>query len=376
MSKRDFYDVLGVAKTASDADIKKAYRKAAMDSHPDRNQDDPKAEANFKDINAAYEVLKDSEKKAAYDAYGHAAFEGGGGGGAGFNARDFGSAFHDIFDDLYKNFGGGGRERSYQSRGADLRYNMTIDLEDAFHGKSERLENIQGTVPCNLCDGTGGEDGSKPSKCPTCNGMGKVRAQQGFFTMERACPTCSGQGQIVTNPCKACLGTGKTSKPRTLNVKIPPGVETGTRIRLSGEGEAGERGGSAGDLYIFIQVSDHNLFEREGAHLYCAVPISITQATLGGEVEIPNIDGGRSRVKIPSGTQTGKQLRLTGKGMPILNGAGTGDLYLELVVETPINLTAKQKDLLKDFAKETAQNNPQGENFFGKVKKFWEEIKS
>ncbi|PIB26600.1 molecular chaperone DnaJ [Amylibacter kogurei] len=377
MSKRDYYEILGVAKGASESELKKAYRKKAMELHPDRNQDNPEAEAQFKEANEAYDVLKDPEKKAAYDNYGHAAFEGGMGGGGGFRGQgDFGSAFSDVFDDLFGDFmggnrGGGGRRAT---RGSDLRYNLNVSLEEAFTGKQQTIS-VNASASCDTCSGTGAANGSEPSGCPTCSGMGKVRAQQGFFTVERTCPTCSGRGEIVTNPCKTCSGTGQTQRERSLSVNIPAGVETGTRIRLANEGEAGTRGGPSGDLYIFINVADHELFEREGSNLFCRVPVSMRTAALGGEIEVPNIDGGKSRVKVPAGAQSGKQMRLKGKGMPALRGHGSGDLYLEIAVETPVNLTAKQKELLKEFDELSVDNNPESSNFFGKVKSFWDGMK-
>jgi len=380
MSKRDFYEVLGVSKQASESELKKAYRKKAMELHPDRNKDNPEAEAKFKDVNEAYNVLKDDDKKAAYDRYGHAAFEGGGtgpgfgqGGGPG---GDFSSAFSDVFEDLFGDFTGGGRRPGGQraTRGSDLRYNLRISLEDAFSGK-HRTISVQSSVACNSCNGTGAEGGAEPSNCPTCSGMGKVRAQQGFFTVERTCPTCNGRGQIINNPCKSCAGAGRKQKDRSLSVNIPAGVETGTRIRLSGEGEAGLRGGPSGDLYIFIEVMDHQIFERDSQNLFCRIPVSFATAALGGEIEAPTIDGGRSRVKIPAGSQTGKQMRLRGKGMPALRGGPSGDLYIELAIETPVNLTAKQKELLTEFDGLGADNNPEGTNFFSKVKTFWDSMK-
>lgn len=379
MSKRDYYELLGVSKGASEAEIKKAYRKKAMELHPDRNQDNEQAEAQFKEVNEAYDVLKDADKKAAYDAYGHAAFEGGMGGGprgaGGFGGADFGSAFSDVFDDLFGDImgrGGGGGNRA--ARGSDLRYNLQVDLEEAYKGKQETIS-VNSSQACDSCSGTGAAGGSQPSSCPTCSGMGKVRAQQGFFTVERTCPTCSGRGEIVTNPCQTCSGSGRTQRERSLSVNIPAGVETGTRIRLQGEGEAGMLGGPAGDLYIFINVVDHELFEREATNLFCRVPVSMAKAALGGEVEVPNLDGGKSRVKIPAGSQSGKQMRLKGKGMPALRGSGYGDLYLEIAVETPVNLTSKQKDLLREFEEMSKDNNPEGESFFGKVKHFWDGMK-
>ena len=382
MSKRDYYDVLGTSKGASADEIKKAYRKKAKELHPDRNADNPDAENQFKEVNEAYDCLKDPEKKAAYDRFGHAAFEGGMGGGPrgghpGGNG-DFASAFSDVFDDLFGDFmggrgGGGGGRRA--ARGADLRYNLRVTLEEAFTGVQKTIK-VPSTVACGECDGSGAEGGSEPTTCPTCSGMGKVRAQQGFFTVERTCPTCSGMGQIIKNPCKACGGHGRVHKDRSLSVNIPAGVETGTRIRLSGEGEAGMRGGPAGDLYIFIDVARHDLFEREDMNLFCRVPVSMTTAALGGDIEVPTIDGGRSRVKIPSGSQSGRQMRLRGKGMPALRGAGSGDMFIELAVETPVNLSSKQKELLREFENLSDDNNPESSNFFGKVKGFWDSMKS
>lgn len=381
MSKRDFYEVLGASKGASDAELKKAYRKKAMELHPDRNKNNPEAEAQFKEVNEAYEVLKDGDKKAAYDRFGHAAFEngmGGGGqrGGFGGQGGDFSSAFSDVFEDLFGDFmGGGGRGGPQRaSRGSDLRYNLRVSLEEAFSGK-QRTISVQSSVACDNCNGSGAEGGAEPSSCPTCSGMGKVRAQQGFFTVERTCPTCNGRGQIITNPCRSCAGAGRQQKERSLSVNIPAGVETGTRIRLAGEGEAGLRGGPSGDLYIFIEVRDHQIFEREGQNLYCRIPVSFGTAALGGEIEAPTIDGGRSRVKIPAGSQSGKQMRLRGKGMPALRGGGAGDLYIELAIETPVNLSSKQKELLREFEGLSKENNPESVDFFSKVKSFWDGMK-
>ncbi|TRD22641.1 molecular chaperone DnaJ [Palleronia caenipelagi] len=380
MAKRDYYDVLGVSKGASADEIKKAYRGKAKELHPDRNSDNPNAEAQFKEVNEAYEILKDAEKKAAYDRFGHAAFEGGMGGGrpgGGYGQQgDFASAFSDVFDDLFGDFMGqrrGGGQRA--SRGSDLRYNLRISLEDAYNGLQKTI-NVPTAVSCGTCEGTGAEGGAEPATCPTCSGMGKVRAQQGFFTVERTCPTCSGAGQIVKNPCNNCGGAGRVQKERALSVNIPKGVETGSRIRLSGEGEAGLRGGPSGDLYIFIEVTPHQLFSREGEHLFCQVPVSVATAALGGDIEVPTIDGGRSRVKVPAGAQTGKQMRLRGKGMPLLRSTATGDMYIELAVETPVNLTARQKELLREFEELSEENNPQSSGFFRKVKTFWDGMKS
>ena len=384
MAKRDYYETLGVAKGASADEIKKGYRTKAKELHPDRNADNPNAEAQFKEANEAYEVLKDPEKKAAYDRYGHAAFEGGMGGGGGHRGGgfggggqgDFSSAFSDVFDDLFGDFmggqrGGGGRRAA---RGADLRYNLGITLEDAYRGMQKSI-NVPTSVACDSCNGSGSEGGAEPTTCPTCSGMGKVRAQQGFFTVERTCPTCSRMGQIVKNPCKSCRGAGRVEKDRALSVNIPAGVETGTRIRLAGEGEAGMRGGPSGDLYIFIEVQDHKLFERDGPNLFCRVPVSMSTAALGGSIEVPTIDGGRGRVQIPAGSQSGRQMRLRGKGMPPLRGGGTGDMIIELAVETPVNLTSRQKELLQEFEKESSNNNPESSSFFSSVKSFWDSMK-
>ncbi len=380
MAKRDYYEVLGISRGASADEIKKAYRQKAKELHPDRNADNPDAESQFKEANEAYEVLKDGEKKAAYDRFGHAAFENGMGGGqrggyGGGNA-DFASAFSDVFDDLFGDFMGGrqGGGRNRATRGNDLRYNLKITLEEAFGGLQKTI-NVPTSVACDSCNGTGAEGGSEPVTCPTCSGMGKVRAQQGFFTVERTCPTCSGMGQTIKNPCKSCHGAGRTEKNRSLSVNIPAGVETGTRIRLAGEGEAGLRGGPSGDLYIFIEVAPHKLFERDGTNLYCRVPVSMASAALGGDIEVPTIDGGRSRVKIPEGSQTGRQMRLRGKGMPALRSGGVGDMFIELNVETPVKLSAKQKELLREFADLGEENNPLSSTFFSSVKSFWDSMK-
>lgn len=385
MAKRCYYEVLGVARGAAPDEIKKAYRRKAKELHPDRNQDNQNAEAGFKEVNEAYDCLKDDQKKAAYDRFGHAAFENGGGGfgggGRGAHPGDFGSAFADVFEDLFGDMMGGRRAgggRSRAQRGQDLRYNLGVSLEEAYSGLQKTIR-VPGSVACGECEGTGAEGATQPVACPTCAGMGKVRAQQGFFTVERTCPTCGGQGQIVKNPCKACHGAGRVEKERTLSVNIPAGVETGTRIRLAGEGEAGMRGGPSGDLYIFIEVREHPIFLREGKTLACQVPVSMATAALGGEVEVPIIDGGRSRVKVPAGSQSGRQMRLRGKGMPPLrHGPGAagehGDMLIELTVETPVNLTPRQRELLREFEAEKADNSPQSDSFFNKVKGFWDDM--
>ncbi|RYH04164.1 molecular chaperone DnaJ [Salipiger sp. IMCC34102] len=382
MAKRDYYETLGLAKGADAAAIKKAYRQKAKELHPDRNTDNPRAEEQFKEANEAYEVLKDADKKAAYDRYGHAAFEGGMGGGGGGprgpqGQGDFASAFSDVFDDLFGDFMGGQRAgggRTRAARGADLRFNLRVKLEDAYSGLQKTIT-VPTAVTCGNCHGTGADDGSEAVTCPTCSGMGKVRAQQGFFTVERTCPTCNGAGQTVKNPCHVCHGAGRVEKEKSLSVNIPAGVETGTRIRLAGEGEAGMRGGPAGDLYIFIEVEDHKIFERESTNLFCRVPVSIASAALGGEIEVPTIDGGRSRVKIPEGSQSGRQMRLRSKGMPALRGGATGDMFIELAVETPVNLTSRQKEILREFDTLSKDNNPQGSSFFKSVKGFWDSMK-
>lgn len=381
MAKRDYYEILGATRGASAEELKKAYRTKAKELHPDRNSDNPNAEAQFKEVNEAYDVLKDADKKAAYDRYGHAAFEGGSGrGGPGAAGQgDFASAFSDVFEDLFGDFmggqrGGPGGARSRAQRGSDLRYNLRVTLEEAFTGAQKTI-NVPGSTTCEACRGSGAEGGAEPVTCPTCSGMGKVRAQQGFFTVERTCPTCSGAGRIVKNPCKSCHGAGRIERERALSVNIPAGVETGTRIRLTGEGEAGMRGGPAGDLYIFIEVREHAIFQRDGIHLFCRVPVTFTAAALGGEVEVPTIEGGRSRVRVPAGAQTGKQMRLRAKGMPALRGGGTGDMLIELAVETPVNLTARQKELLREFEALSSENHPEGSSFFSKVKGFWDGMK-
>ncbi len=381
MSKRDFYEVLGVAKGASPEDCKKAYRKLAMQFHPDRNPDDPKAEEKFREVNEAYDVLKDEQKRAAYDRYGHAAFEQGGpGGGGGFGfggggGSPFGGGFADIFDEMFGEFMGGRRGGAQAARGADLRYNMDISLEEAFSGKSAEIR-VPTSVPCEDCKGTGGAGGSAPVDCGTCRGAGKVRATQGFFTIERTCPTCQGMGKVIKDPCKSCGGSGRTRKDKTLSVTIPAGVEDGTRIRLAGEGEAGMRGAPNGDLYIFLAVNPHRLFQREGANIHCRVPIPMVTAALGGTIEVPTIDGNRAKITIPTGTQTGNQFRLRGKGMSVLRSQARGDMFVEAVVETPVNLTKRQEELLREF--ETAggkETNPQTTGFFAKVKELWDDLK-
>jgi molecular chaperone DnaJ len=376
MEKRDYYEVLGVGRDADADSLKKAYRKLAMQFHPDRNPGDAEAEAKFKEAAEAYEVLKDPQKKGAYDRFGHAAFEGGAGPGAGAGGFDFASGFSDIFDEVFGDFMGGraGGGRS-AGRGADLRYNLEISLEDAFNGRSVEIR-VPTSVECEACSGSGAEGGAKPTTCGTCSGYGKVRSQQGFFTIERTCPSCGGHGQVIDDPCRACSGNGRVHKEKTLSVNIPAGVDDGTRIRLADEGEAGMRGAPAGDLYIFLQVKPHELFEREGSDIFCRVPIPMTTAALGGSVDVPTIDGTVAKVTVPEGAQSGQQFRLRNKGMSVLNAKGRGDMYIETVVETPVQLTRKQKELLREFeeAGGSRPHSPQSEGFFSRVKEFWEDL--
>jgi molecular chaperone DnaJ len=372
---QDFYELLGVGRTASPDDIKKAFRKLAMQHHPDRNQGNKDAEKKFKELNHAYDILKDADKRAAYDRYGAAAFEGGHGPGGpgGFNAQgfDFGSVFGDIFDEMFNGGrGGGGRPGGRADmRGQDLRFNLEITLEQAYGG-TEATVRVPSSVACEACHGSGAEPGSKPQQCPTCHGRGRVRAQQGFFTVERTCHTCHGVGQVIDKPCKVCAGQGRVRREKTLKVAIPAGVEDGTRIRLTGEGEAGTRGGPAGDLYVFLSVRRHTLFEREGPDVHCRVPISMVQATLGSAIEVPTLDGKAARINVPAGAQNGHQFRLRGKGMPIMRSSQRGDMYIEINVETPTNLTSKQKELLKEFEK-AGKTSPEAEGFFTKVKEMF-----
>ncbi len=374
----DYYETLGVERGADEKAIKSAFRKAAMKYHPDRNPGDAEAEQKFKEAGEAYEILSDPQKRAAYDQYGHAAFQNGGGangfgGGAhGFNA----SSFADVFDDIFGEFMGGARGGARRSpgRGSDLKFTVEVTLEEAYRGKKATV-----TVPtmegCDVCSGSGAKPGTSPTNCGTCGGVGRVRAQNGFFMVERACPTCGGQGRTIEDPCGNCGGQGRVRREKTLEVDIPPGVEDGTRIRLAGEGEAGMRGGGAGDLYLFISVAPHELFEREGADLYCALPIPMTTAALGGDIEAPTICGGRVQIKIPEGAQTGKRFRLRGKGMNSIRSATVrGDLYVELVVETPVRLNAKQKDLLRQFCEAGGGDCPQSKGFFDQAKDFWERV--
>ena len=370
---RDYYEILGVSRGCDDAALKSAFRKAAMEHHPDRNQGNKDAEKKFKELNHAYDILKDPDKRAAYDRYGAAAFEGGHGPGGpgGMNGQgfDFGSVFGDIFEDMFGGGRGGRPGARGDMRGQDLRFNLDITLEQAYGG-TEATVRVPSSVSCEACHGSGAEAGSKPHQCPTCHGRGRVRAQQGFFTVERACPACHGAGQVIDKPCKVCAGQGRVRREKTLKVNIPAGVEDGTRIRLSGEGEAGTRGGPAGDLYVFLTVRRHALFEREGPDVHCKVPISMVQATLGGSIEVPTLDGKAARINVPAGAQSGHQFRLRAKGMPIMRSTQRGDMYIEVTVETPTNLTAKQKELLKEFEK-AGKTSPEAEGFFTKVKEMF-----
>ncbi len=375
MADRDFYEILGLSKNASDSEIKKSYRKLAMKYHPDRNQGNKEAEKKFKEASAAYEILKDPEKRSAYDQFGHDAFRQGGQGGAqGFG--DFAGGFSDIFEEF---FGGGFGQSSRQrgpARGSDLRYNMTVSLQEAYNGKKTEIR-IPGYTSCNACNSTGSTDKSGPSTCSTCDGHGKVRSTSGFFSIERPCPTCGGEGYSIKNPCLKCNGSGQVKKQKTISVSIPAGVDTGTRIRISGEGEPGQKGAGNGDLYIFVQVQKDNLFEREEENIFCQIPISITTAILGGEIEVPTIDGKKARLTIPSGTQSETQFRLRGKGMSILRQSRRGDMYVETNVEIPVNLNSKQKSILKEFENEggtSKSHNPKSQSFFKKIKEVWEDL--
>jgi molecular chaperone DnaJ len=349
--------------------VKAAFRRLAKEHHPDANPGDNACEHRFKEVNEAYDVLKDEQKRAAYDRFGHAAFENRGMGARG-NAFDFAASFTDVFDDLFGEFMGG-RRGQRSNRGGDLRYNLEITLEDAFRGRPVQIR-VPTAVACENCEGSGAAPGTQPETCPTCAGHGKVRAQQGFFTIERTCPNCRGAGRVVRNPCKTCAGVGRVKKERTLSLDIPQGVEEGTRIRLSGEGQAGLNGGPPGDLYVFLSVKPHSIFQRDGNDLHCRVPIGIVTAALGGVIEVPSLDGGTVKFQIPEGTQSGKQFRARGKGMPVLKGGGAvGDLYVEVQVETPVKLTRKQKELLRAFASEAMEGSqPASETFFARVREF------
>ena len=380
MAKTDYYDLLNCSKTASADELKKAYRKLAMQYHPDRNPGNKDAEHKFKEINEAYDVLRDEQKRAAYDRYGHAAFENGGGGGARQGGFDFSfgsGGFADIFDEMFGDFMGNRRGGgSNAGRGADLRYNLEISLEDAFRGNQTTVR-VPTSVACDSCKGSGAEGGQAPVSCSTCSGAGKIRAQQGFFTIERSCPSCHGAGRVIKDPCKGCGGAGRVRREKTLQVSIPAGVEDGTRIRVAGEGEAGLRGGQAGDLYIFLAIAPHRFFQRDGANIHCRVPLPVTTAALGGTIEVPTIDGGRAKVTVPPGTQTGQQFRLKARGMSVLRATARGDMFIQAMIETPMNLTKRQQELLREFEKAGTMEttHPESEGFFAKVRELWADLK-
>ncbi len=378
MAKQDYYATLGIERGADPETIKKAYRKLAMQFHPDRNPGDSAAEHKFKEVSEAYDILKDEQKRAAYDRFGHAAFENGGGGRAGGGFDFTAAGFADIFDEMFGEFVGGGRRGAQaRGRGADLRYNLEISLEEAFSGKQATVR-VPSSVACDACSGSGGEKGAQPINCPTCHGHGRVRATQGFFTIERTCQACNGAGKVIEKPCKVCGGAGRVHKERTLNVNIPAGVEEGTRIRLAGEGEAGVRGAPPGDLYIFLAVAPHRMFQRDGADIHCRVPIPMTTAALGGAIEVPTIEGKRAKVSVPAGTQNGAQFRLKSKGMSVLRSPSRGDMYVEIMVETPVALTKKQQEILREFEAAGGgkkSHSPESEGFFAKVKELWDDLK-
>ena len=373
MAKADYYELLGVSKTATEAELKSAFRKLAMKHHPDKNPGDAAAEAKFKELNEAYQTLSDPQKRAAYDRFGHAAFENGGmGGGPGFG-NDFASSMADIFEDLFGDLSGrrGGRRPDGRERGSDLRYNLEITLEEAYKGKTATLK-VPTSITCDACAGSGAKPGSKPKTCSTCGGQGRVRASQGFFSIERTCPSCGGRGETIDDPCRSCGGAGRVTRERTLSVNVPAGVEDGTRIRLAGEGEAGLRGGPSGDLYIFLSIKPHPFLQRDGADLFCRVPVSMVTASLGGDLTVPVLDGQEVAVKVPEGTQTGKQIRLRGRGMPVLRAREQGDLYIQIVVETPQQLSPRQKELLREFERESSKDTqPESAGFFSKVRDFF-----
>ncbi len=377
MAKQDFYEILGVSKSADADELKRAYRKLAMQYHPDRNSGDKTSEQKFKDLNEAYDVLKDDQKRAAYDRFGHAAFENGSRGPGDFGfAGGFSGGFADIFEEMFGAMGTARRGQAAPSRGSDLRYNLEIGLEEAFRGKQTAVR-VATLVPCDTCKGNGAEPGSRPTSCRTCHGHGRVRAQQGFFTIERTCPSCQGSGQVIEKPCKSCGGQGRVRREKTLSVNIPPGVEDGTRIRLAGEGEVGLQGAAPGDLYIFVSIAQHAIFQRDGANIFCRVPIPMATAALGGTIEVPTVEGSRTRVTVPPGTQSGHQFRLRGKGMTVLRSSVRGDMYIHAVIETPMNLTKKQQELLREFEKagESRKTNPESEGFFARVKEFFEDLR-
>jgi len=372
MAKRDYYEVLGINKSASADQIKSAYRKLAVKYHPDKNKGDKGSEEKFKEASEAYHVLSNAERKQNYDNFGHAAFENGGGGRGGFGNFDFSSSFSDIFEDFFgEGFGGGRRSRRSNNRGSDLRYDLSITLEEAYSGKKQDIK-FSTSEKCTTCKGSGSKPGTSASSCSMCGGHGQVRSSQGFFTVQQTCPQCSGSGEQITNPCSECSGQGKRQASKRLSVTIPKGVDDGTRIRLSGKGEAGTKGAGSGDLYLFINVYSHDLFKRSDENLFFECPISIADAALGTSIEIPTIDGGKAKIKIPAGTQSGKQFRLKGKGMPYMRGSGNGDLYIQVNTEVPISLNREQKELLEKFREiENEKSNPSIKKFFQKAKSFW-----
>jgi molecular chaperone DnaJ len=374
MAKEDYYQLLGVSRNASDDDIKKSFRRQAMKYHPDRNRDNPEAEEQFKKVKEAHDVLSDPKKRSAYDQFGHAGVDPSMGGGAGFGGANFSDIFGDVFGDIFG--GGGSRGRGGPQRGSDLRYNLEIPLEEAVAGTEVKIQ-IPTLVNCKSCDGTGANKGSSPTTCPTCHGHGAVRMQQGFFSVQQTCPTCRGSGKQIKDPCRACHGQGRTQDTKTLSVKIPPGVDTGDRIRLSGEGEMGETGGPAGDLYVQVHVKDHPIFTRDGANLYCEVPISFPKACLGGEVEVPTLSG-KVALKIPAETQTGRLFRLSGKGVKPVRGGAVGDLMCRVRIETPVNLNKEQVDLIRQFDESLSgggsKHSPQAHGWLDGVKQFFDKI--
>ena len=373
MAKRDYYDVLGVNKNSTPDQIKSAYRKLAVKHHPDKNKGDKTSEEKFKEASEAYHVLSNSERKQSYDNFGHAAFENGAGGRGGFGNFDFSSHFSDIFEDFFgEGFGGGGRRsRRSNNRGSDLRYDLSITLEEAYSGKKQDIK-FSTSEKCDNCKGSGSKPGYNAGSCSMCGGHGQVRSNQGFFTVQQTCPQCSGSGEEITNPCTSCGGQGKKQASKRLSVTIPKGVDDGTRIRLAGKGEAGSRGAGNGDLYLFVNVYSHDLFKRSDENLFFECPISIADAALGTAIEIPTIDGGKAKIKIPAGTQSGKQFRLKSKGMPYMRGSGTGDLYVQVNTEVPISLNKEQKELLEKFREiENEKSNPSIKKFFQKAKSFW-----
>ena len=375
MAKRDYYDVLGIQKNSSPEQIKAAYRKLAVKYHPDKNQGNKTSEDKFKEASEAYHVLSDQERKQNYDNFGHAAFENGGAGRGGFGNFDFSSSFSDIFEDFFSDFSDGSRRgrgrKNSNYRGSDLRYDLSITLKEAFTGKKQDIK-FSTTEKCNTCKGNGSKPGHDAGECSMCRGNGRVRSNQGFFTVQQTCPQCAGSGEEITNPCNSCNGQGKTQTSKKLSVSIPKGVDDGTRIRLAGKGEAGVKGGANGDLYLFINVHSHELFKRSDENLFFEYPISIADAALGTSLEIPTINGSKAKIKIPAGTQNGKQFRLKGKGMPYMRGSGEGDLYVQINTEVPVSLNSEQKELLEKFRKiENEKSNPSIKQFFQKAKSFW-----